>query len=132
MIEDNWTLAGVLYTRYLGFVDGQELINASLQKSGDERLDSVRYIIGDWTEVERTEISASQVQELICCLTGVARICPKAINASIVRRNDTSTSLVAWYRHLGDILPWQIDIFHDVEEAFQAYSLDYAAMDKTN
>jgi hypothetical protein len=124
VIKDYWTYPRVLYTQYLGIVTGDELIQSSLQKSGDSRFDSIDYLIGDWSQVDRTEISAEHVKELIACLNAISRICPKARNASIVKRNDTGLALVAWYRHLGSELPWTIDIFHAIDEAFDNYNLN--------
>jgi hypothetical protein len=125
LVEDFWSMPGVVYTRYLGVVSGRELIESALSKSGDARLDNISYIIGDWTAVERTDISAQDVKELIAVLHAVARCCPKAKNASIVNRNETGLALVAWYRHLGESLPWQLDIFHNQMDAFQFYGLDF-------
>lgn len=128
MVDDNWSVPGLVYTRYLGVVTGAELIQSALDKSGDERLDNIAYIVGDWTGVERTDISAQDVKELIAFLNAVARCCPNAKNASIVNRNDTGLALVAWYRHLGETLPWQLDIFHDTQDAFRFYGLDYSQL----
>lgn len=128
MVKHNWSIPNVLYTQYLDLVTGEELINSTLGISGDSRFDNVAYVIGDWTAVKKTEISASEVKQLIACLTAVARICPRAKNASVVNRNDEGLSLVAWYRHLGESLPWQLDIFHETEDAFNFYGLDYTTL----
>jgi len=128
MIVDHWQLPGVIYTQYLGVVTGEELIESSLKKSGDERFDHIRYIFGDWSQVKHSEISAGEVQELIACLSAISRICPQAVSASIVRHNEQGTALTAWYRHLGEILPWKIDIYHDVGKAFAAYNLNFRSL----
>ena len=114
----------MLYTQYKGVVTGQDLIDSSLKKSGDERLDNIEIILADWTEVERTEISPTDVTELIAYLKAISRICPKAKSGSIVRRNNAGMGLTAWYRHVGDSLPWQIDIFSSLDEAFSFYGLE--------
>ncbi len=123
MIVDYWHVPGVLYTRYLGVVSGPELVQSSLAASGDERFDNIRLIIGDWSEVKKTLIEAEHVKELVACLGAVSRICPDAVNASIVRRNETGLALAAWYRHLATVLPWEIDIFHSAEEAGAFYGI---------
>ena len=128
MIVESWQLSGTHYVQYLDIVTGRELIDHALRQSGDERFDSLRFIIGDWSQVKKTEISPDDVRELIACLIPMSRLCPNAKNASIVKRNETGVGLAAWYRHLGAQLSWQIDIFHSPEEAFEFYQLDYSAL----
>lgn len=128
MIIESWKLPGVLYTRYLDVVTGRELIDHALRQSGDARFDNLRYIIGDWSEVKKTEITTLHVKELMACLVPMSKLCPKAINASVVKRNNTGMGLAAWYRYLGEQISWRIDIFHTPEEAFENYKLDYSAV----
>ena len=129
MILQNWSLTGVLYTQYQGVVTGSQLINYALGASGDERFENLRFVIGDWSSVERTQISAEDVRELIACLTVMTRLCPKAHNASIVKRNESGLALAAWYKHLAENLSWKVDIYHTPAEAFSHYGLDLYAMD---
>ena len=125
MIVDNWSIPQVLYIEYLEVVTGKQLINHSLEQSGDPRFDSLRFIISDWSQVKKTEIDPKEVKELIACLTPMAKLCPSARNASIVKRTHTGLALAAWYRHLGSAISWDIDIFHSPQEAFSEYRLDY-------
>ena len=128
MIIDNWSIPRVLYIQYLDVVSGRALIDNALQQSGDERFDDLRFIISDWSQVLRTEVSTLDVQELIACLIPMSKLCPNVRHASVVKRNDTGVGLAAWYRHLAYKISWDIDIFHNTEEAFLNYSLDYRAL----
>lgn len=125
MIIENWSVRGVLYTQYLDTVTGRELVDYALMQSGDSRFDQLQFIIGDWSQVTKTEISTLDVQELVACLVPMSAVCPRAKNASIVKRNETGLGLAAWYRHLGEKVSWEMDIFHSPEEAFNRYQLDY-------
>ncbi|WP_096085615.1 hypothetical protein [Agaribacterium haliotis] len=125
MIIENWSLPDVLYTQYLGVVSGEQLISYALGASGDERFENIKYVIGDWSQVERTEISTEHVRELMACLKVMARLCPDARNASIVKRNESGLSLAAWYKHLADGLSWDVRIFHDPRECFSEFGLDF-------
>lgn len=123
MIRNNWLPSKTLYTKYTQEVTGAELLDATLEVTGDTRWDGLKYVIGDWTQVDKTEISAKHVEEMIACLLPASRYCPHAINCAIVKRNNTGTALAAWYKLLGEKLPWQIDIYHSKEEAFEAYGI---------
>lgn len=129
MIVDNWKIPNTIYTQYLDLVTGEQLVEYALIACGDNRFDNLKFIIADWTLVKKTQISAQDVKELVACLISISRICPKAANATIVRRNEDGMALAAWYRHLADMLPWKIDIFHSVEEAFDYYNLDLKALE---
>lgn len=131
MIVDSWHIPKVLYTQYLGVVTGQELIEYALKQSGDSRLDDTSYIIGDWSQVQHTNINTDDVKILMGYLTAVSKICPNARNASIVKRTETGLGLAAWYRHLGESLPWEIAIFHSPKEAFEHYQLDLSQLQTT-
>gem|GEM_PF-815437 len=118
VINDYWIEDGkLLLTRYTGSVTGQEMITSTLEKSGDERFDRVKYILQDWTQVEDVYVSRQNVRELVACLRPISRICPKAKNASIVNPDDTGSALMAWYKYLADDLTWEVDIFTSHAEA---------------
>lgn len=132
MIINSWTEPGVLYTRYLGFVSGEELLEDTLIVSGDARWEDLQYVIGDWSQVEQTDISADQIKQMIACLKPASRFCPSAINLAIVKQNNTGTALAAWYRYAGESLPWQIEIFNDPAAAFSAFNLPESLLHSAN
>lgn len=116
-IKDIWESRQTLYTIYSGKVTGEDLVASSLEKSGDARFDDIRFIIADWLQATDIEISPEDVKHLVACLRSISRLCPNAKNASIVNRDETGNSLVAWYKYLADDLSWDIGIFHSEEEA---------------
>ncbi|WP_370980702.1 hypothetical protein [Agaribacterium sp. ZY112] len=129
MIIENWSLRGVLYTQYQGVVTGEQLINYALGASGDERFENLHFVIGDWTGIEQTKISAEDVRELMACLKVMARLCPYAQNASIVNRTESGLALAAWYQHLAEGLSWEVSIFHNLRSCFEQYQLDFTQVD---
>lgn len=132
MILYNWTLPHVIYTQYLGVVTGADLVESALSASGDLRFDDIKLIIGDWTKVERTDIHAKDVKTLMACLGAIAKICPRAKNGTIVRRNETGLALSSWYALLGESLPWQIDTFDCCDTAFKFYGINKADLKLDN
>lgn len=126
MITDYWVNNNrLILTRYTGEVTGQELIDASLQKSGDMRFDHVKYIIGDWSGIDHILITPEDIKALVACLRPISFICPTAKSASIVNPDSTGNALVAWYKFLADDLTWDVEIFHNHESA-EAWCADYA------
>lgn len=116
-IHDDWSTPHVLYTMYSGIVTGEELLQTALKKSGDPRLDDVLFIIGDWTQSTLSFISAEEVKELVAYLSAISKTCPKAKNATIVKRDNNGNALAAWYKLLADKLPWETEIFHTLDAA---------------
>ncbi|ABD79792.1 hypothetical protein [Saccharophagus degradans] len=116
-IHDIWESKSTVITQYSGRVNGQELIEASLKKSGDDRFDDVRIIIGDWSRISHVDITPEDVKALVACLRSISKINPYAINASVINQDETGNALAAWYKFLADDLSWKIGIFHTMDEA---------------
>ncbi|WP_339065966.1 hypothetical protein [Teredinibacter turnerae] len=126
VITDYWiNNNSLILTRYTGDVTGQDLIDASLQKSGDIRFDQVKFIIGDWSGATNIQISPEDIKALVACLRPISVICPNAKSASIVNPDSTGNALVAWYKFLADDLSWEVEIFHN-HQAAMAWCRDYA------
>ncbi len=128
MIIHNWSLPNVLHTRYLGVVTGQELVQATLASTGDERFDDLDLIIGDWSLVRKTLIDHHDVRYLSACLEQATKNHKTIANPTIIRRSDTGIGLATLYRHYGRNLPWEIAIFYTLDEVIAAYQLDEAAL----
>lgn len=118
MITDFWLADNtLLVTRYTGRVTGADLLNATLKKSGDMRLDCALFILADWSRVEQVQVTPEDVRQLVACLRPISRICPNARNASIVNPDRSGNALIAWYKFLADDLSWKVDIFHSHQQA---------------
>ena len=123
MIRDYW-LNDLLITRYFGEVTGAQLTEASLEKSGDPRLDDIKFIIGDWTNAETKSFTPADIDCLVAVLKPISSICPSAKTAVIVRPDKSGNALASYYKLLCQTLTWQVNIFHTVNEAFEAFSID--------
>lgn len=116
-IHDIWESPTTIITEYSGRVNGQELIEASLKKSGDDRFDDIRFIIADWTEIHHVDISTEDVKALVACLRSISKINPLAMNATVINKDETGNALAAWYKFLADDLSWKIGIFDNMDDA---------------
>lgn len=116
-IHDIWESPTTLIVQYSGRVTGQELVESSLKKSGDDRFDDLQFIIADWTHIHEVDITPEDVKTLVACLRSISKINPHAMNATAIKQDETGNALVAWYKFLADDLSWKIGIFHTVEEA---------------
>ncbi len=94
-------------------------MRSSLVIAGSEKLDSTRFILGDWSEYERSIVSQEDIKALIAVMKSICKICPHAKNATVIRPDKTGNALVAFYKMLADDLPWKIEIFHDFDSAFR-------------
>lgn len=93
-------------------------MRSALVIAGSEKMDYTRFILGDWSEYERSNVSQEDVKALIAVMKSVCKICPLARNAVVIRPDKTGNALVAFYKMLADDLPWKIEIFHDFDSAF--------------
>lgn len=123
MIRYHWESKDFLRICYYDIVSGDELIQSALEIAGDEKFDYAHYVLGDWSKYTRTEISQEDVRTLIAIMKNVTKICPRVKNATVIRPDETGNALVAFYKMLGDTLPWQIEIFHTFDEAFQWFGI---------
>jgi len=124
MIVDYWEPNGLLVTRYLETISGEDLVSSALSKSGDDRFDQVKYIISDWSEAQEVKIGTQDVELLVACLRPISAIIPNAKNASLVNRDTTGNAVLAWYKFLTEDLSWDVEIFHQRQE-LMAWCTDY-------
>ena len=124
MIKDYWVNDHLLITRYWGEVTSEELNQTALQKSGDERLDSIRYIVGDWLGVSSSHMTLEDMKMLVAFLAPISLICPTAKAATIVKPDKTGNALAFYYKMLCDAeLSWDIGVFNTYEECFKWFDL---------
>lgn len=123
MVVFDWIEPHFLHVQYIGRMTGDQLIRSTLDMSGDERLDTTHYILGDWSHYERSYISEEDIKTLIAVMKSVCKICPHVKNATVIRPDRSGNALVAFYKMLADDLPWKIEIFHDFHAAFNWFEL---------
>ena len=123
MITYNWDSKELLHIFYSGIVSGDELIQSALDNAGDERFDDTHFVLGDWTQYRYTKIDQDDVKALVAIMKSVCRITPNAKNATVIRPDSTGNALAAFYKMIGDELPWEIEIFHSYEDAFNWFGI---------
>ncbi len=98
-------------------------MRSALDIAGDERFDYTHYILGDWSQYEHSHVHQEDVKTLIAIMKSICKICPNVKNAVVIRPDRSGNALVAFYKMLADDLPWDIEIFHSFEEAYQWFKL---------
>ncbi len=98
-------------------------MRSALAMAGDERLDTTHYILGDWSRYKHSKVNQEDVKTLIAVMKNVTHICPYAKNAVVIRPDRSGNALVAFYKMLADDLPWNIEIFHSFDAAFDWFGI---------
>ncbi len=123
MVNFDWPFPGFLHIEHIGRISGDQLMRSALAMAGDERLDTTHFILGDWSRYKHSKVDEEDVKALIAVMKSVTHICPYAKNAVVIRPDRSGNALVAFYKMLADDLPWNIEIFHSFEEAFQWFDI---------
>lgn len=123
MVVFDWPDQGFLHIRHKGNITGEQLISCALEMAGDERLDTTHYILGDWSEYDHSYVSQEDVKTLVALMKSTCQICPRVKNAVVIRPDRSGNALVAFYKMLADDFPWEIEIFHKFEDAYDWFEL---------
>lgn len=118
MITYEWAAAQFLWIQHTGKVTGDELVRSALSLAGEERFDSTRFVLGDWLHFEKAYVNDTDVKTLIAMMRTICQICPRVKNATVIRPDESGNALMAFYKMLADDLPWEIEIFPDLESAY--------------
>ncbi len=116
-IDLEWESKQLLSMRYKGMVLGVDLLSVTLQISGDPRFDDLRYILSDWSNVKKTDVSVKDVKVLVAYATAMARTNDKIMNATVISEDEKGQALAAFYKDLTADISWQIKYFTNEPEA---------------
>lgn len=123
MVSFNWHSKELLYIRYSNYVTRDELVTSALDIASDPRFDRTHFIVADWSEYRRTNISIKDIKTLVAVMKSICKGCPFVKNATVIRRDGTGNALVALYKMLIEETSWQVEIFHECEEAFDWFGM---------
>lgn len=123
MIRYSWKSDDFLHIYFTGNVYGEEIVSFALDISGDERLDYTRFVLGDWSQYRHANVNQENVRRLIAVMKAVCQVTPKVKNATVIKQDKTGNAIPAFYKMLADELPWQIEIFHSLEEAYDWFDI---------
>lgn len=118
MITYKWDKPNFLHIIYTGVVTGDELIQSALDIAGERQFDNARFVLADWSHYTRSYIDEEGVKALVSIMKSVCRICPQVRNAVVIRADKSGNALPAFYKMLGDVLPWKIEIFNHFKDAY--------------
>ncbi|MFP4157421.1 MAG: hypothetical protein ACLFU4_07365 [Opitutales bacterium] len=111
----NWKERGVEWL-YHGTVTGAELIQSNEDIYGDPRFDDLRYQLVDLTQVERFEVSESDIRKLAFFDAAAARSNPR-IRLGIIAGNASGRAISDAYRGSIQNPPWEHQVFETREAA---------------
>lgn len=116
-INHQWVTEELLHTRYIGQVTGKELLQAAYDIGGDPRMDKIRYVIGDWSQVKDAQVSADDVRELAAYIIALSKSYPLVKNASVVANYESGEARATLYDVLTADAAWETATFATYEEA---------------
>ena len=116
-VKHNWVSEELLHTCYSDKVSGQEMIEAAHEIGADPRMDKIRYVIGDWTNIKEADITADHVRELAAYIFALSKSYPRVKNASVVANYESGVARATLYDVLADQSPWETATFATYEEA---------------
>lgn len=114
----HWFSDGIVRT-YTGVVTGDELVRAVGEIDGDDRFDSLTYIINDFTAIEGLEFEARDLSTVVAqqfsLTSGRQRHIRFAVVSPDKRYDDTIRAYVTRVAQRG--VPWTINVFEALAEA---------------
>jgi hypothetical protein len=110
-----WKKSGV-QTSFYGNVTGAEILGHNRELHGDERFDSVRFIVGDFLDAQHVSITLEEVRE-IAALDNVAAQSNPRIKVAIVSISETIDTGGAVYKEDNVDSPWETESFRTMEQA---------------
>ena len=122
-IKHHWVSDKLLHTCYLESVTGEEMIQAAHDIAGDPRMSNIRYIIGDWSNIEAADITAEHVRELAAYIVALSKSFPRIKNASVVANYESGVARATLYDLLIEESPWETATFATVEEALSWFGI---------
>lgn len=115
-IEHCWQPKG-LHIRYLNTVTGEALVQAALDVGGDERFDSLRYVISDWSQCCVADVGVEDVEQLAAYIAAMARSNPRIYHLNVMRADLNNQAFINLYMFLTDEIPWQVTAYRSLAEA---------------
>lgn len=125
LVSFNWHSKNLLFIRYSNIVTGDELVTSALDIASDPRFDHTHFIVADWSDYRRTNISIKDIKTLVAVMKSICKGCPFVKNATVIRRDGTGNALVALYKMLIDETSWEVEIFHECEQAFDWFGVSF-------
>ena len=120
-IKHNWLSEDILHTQYLETVTGKDLIQEAHEIGSDPRMESVRLVIGDWTGIEKADVSPDDIRELVSYIYALSKSFPLVWNATVVSDYEAGLARASLYDVLVDPFEWKTDTFYQIEDAISWY-----------
>jgi hypothetical protein len=112
-----WKTSGV-QTRFYGGVAGAEIISHSKEIQGDDRFDTIRFIVANFLDAQQVSITLDEVRE-IATLDSVAALSNPRVKVAVVSSSETVEAGGAIYKAGLADSPWKTESFSTLEEALE-------------
>ncbi len=116
-INHEWVSEKLLHTKYTGHVTGADMLAAANDIAADPRMENIRFVIGDWSKIERADIEPDDVRELAALIIALAKSFPGVKNASVVANYESGEARASLYDVLIQGTTWKAATFGTVEDA---------------
>ena len=115
-IENVWEPNG-LHMLYTGELEGEEILSHVLRLASDPRIDSVKYIIGDFSGAKKLDADDKHVETLAAYNSALAKTNPSILNPTVLPDGEFGQALVSLYVLITEDMPWQTEWFYSEREA---------------
>ena len=112
-----WQQHGV-YWRYLGCVNGAELIKSNLEIYGDERFDAMKFQIVDMTGVSEFKVTRDEILK-IAAYDKAAALSNPWVKVAIITKTTSIKNLSELYEAANIESPWETRVFDSIDAALQ-------------
>ena len=113
----DWESIDILRVKYVGIINGDDAVEASIRMSSDSRFDDLRGIIIDTLEITDNVAEAQHVDSLVSLSRIMSKSNPRIRNALVLNRDENTEALAALYTFLATDLVWDVEMFHAVDAA---------------
>lgn len=108
----NWESTAILHVKYVGIIDGNDAVQASIRMSSDLRFDNLRGIIIDTLGITENIATTEHIDSLISLSRIMSKSNPRIRNALVLNHDENTEALAALYTFLANDLIWDVEMFH--------------------
>ena len=116
-VEFSWDPLNVLRVKYVGVINGDETVDASMRMSSDSRFDGLKGIIIDTLEITKNIATTEHIDSLVSLSRIMSKSNPRIRNALVVSLDENTGALAALYTLLAKDITWEVEMFHALADA---------------
>jgi hypothetical protein len=113
----NWKSVDILHVKYVGIIDGNDAVQASLRMSSDPRFDNLKGIIIDTLEITENIATSEHIDRLVSLSRIMSKSNPRVRNALVLNQDENTEALATLYTVLANDLIWKVEMFQTMDHA---------------